>query len=97
MLFRSPPNILIQTLEPAPLLLQQLMRLAVLDQRALLHDDDLVEVQNRVEFVRDGDDGVGCEFLAQEALDLGVGLGVEAVSYGLVMRGEGGWRRLTSM
>jgi hypothetical protein len=28
----------------------------------------------------DSDDGVGWEFLAQESLDLGVGLGVETVS-----------------
>jgi hypothetical protein len=64
--------ILIQGFEPAALRLEQLVRLADLNQLALLHDDDLVEVEDGVELVRDGDDGVGCEARAEQALDVGI-------------------------
>lgn len=73
-------HILIQALEPATLLLQQLIWLTVLDETTLVHDDDFVEVEDGFELMCDSDDGVGWEFLAQESLDLGVGLGVETVS-----------------
>lgn len=60
--------IFVQTLEPTTLLLQQSMRPTVLNQRTLIHDDDFVEVENRVQSVGDGDDGVGSELLTEEAL-----------------------------
>jgi hypothetical protein len=70
-------SLLVQTLEPTPSLLQQTMRLAILDKRTAIQDDHLVEVKYRVEFVRDGDDSVRGELLADEALNNGVGCGVE--------------------
>lgn len=54
----GPTHVLIQALEPAALLFHKLVRLAVLHERALVHDDDFVEVEDSIEFVRDGDDGV---------------------------------------
>jgi hypothetical protein len=54
------------------------VRLAVFDQRALIHNDDLVEVENCVELVRHSDYGVRRKFLAEEALHGGVGGSVKA-------------------
>lgn len=71
--------ILIQRLEPTALALEKLIRLAVLDELALLHDDHLVEVKDGVELVGDGDDGVGGEAGAEHFLDVCVGGGVEAM------------------
>lgn len=54
------------------------MWLTILDQGPLVHDDDLIEVENRVETMRDGDDGVGRELAAEEALDESVRGGIQA-------------------
>ncbi len=48
------------------------MRAVILDQRAVVEDGDLVEIDDGLEFVRHGDDGVLGEFLADDALDEGV-------------------------
>lgn len=45
------------------------MRLTILYQRTTVHDDDLVEVKDGIELVRDSDYRVRCELLAQESLD----------------------------
>jgi hypothetical protein len=47
----------------------------------LLHNDDLIEVENSVELVRDSDDSMCSELLAQEALNHRVGLRVETVDH----------------
>lgn len=48
------------------------MWLTVLNKLTLIHDDDLVEVEYRVKLVRNSYEGVGREFWAQKALDVGV-------------------------
>jgi hypothetical protein len=50
--------VLIQRLEPAVLYFEERVRLAVLDESTVVHDDDFVEVEDCVELVRDCDDGV---------------------------------------
>jgi DNA-binding GntR family transcriptional regulator len=77
----QPHYVLVKALEIATLLLQELVWLAILDQRTLLHNDDLVEVENSVELVRDGDDSMCSELLAQEALNDGVRLRIETVDH----------------
>jgi hypothetical protein len=72
-------NFLIQTLEPTSLALEQLVRATVFYQLAFVHDDDFVEVEDGVEFVGDGYEGVVWEFGAQEALDVGVCCCVETM------------------
>jgi hypothetical protein len=54
------------------------MRLTVLDQRTLIHDNDLVEVKDCVEFMRDSDNSVRRKLLTQEALDNGIGGRIKA-------------------
>ena len=70
-------GILVEALEPASLAVQQLVRAAVLDELALVHDDNLVEVEYGVEFVRDGNEGVVWEAGAKKALDMGVACSIE--------------------
>jgi hypothetical protein len=77
--------IIIQLAKPTSLIFEQGIRLAILHQLAMVHDDHLVEIENRVELMRDGDDGVGRELGAQEALDVFVGVGVQTVRGELVM------------
>jgi hypothetical protein len=45
------------------------MWLTVLYECTLTHNDDLVEVENSIESVRDGNDRMGRESLAEEPLD----------------------------
>ena len=53
------------------------MRAAVLDELALVHDDDLVKIEDGVELVRDSDEGVVWEAGAKKALDMGVACSIE--------------------
>jgi len=53
------------------------VRAAVLDELALVHDDDLVEVEDGVEFVRDGNECVVWEAGAKKALNMGVACSIE--------------------
>lgn len=57
------------------------VRLAGLDDPAAVEDYDAVVVEDRVELVGDGDDGVGAEFLADDPLHDFVCLGVDAVNF----------------
>jgi hypothetical protein len=56
--FTATTTLLIQPLEPTPLLLQQSVWLAILHQTPLIHHNDFVKVENRVQFVRHSDDSV---------------------------------------
>ena len=47
-------------------------------QHAVIQDGHLVEIDDGLEFVGDGDDGMLGEFLADDALDEGVGGVVDA-------------------
>jgi hypothetical protein len=40
------------------LLLEKAVRLSILDKLTLIHDDNLIEIKDRVELVRDSNDGV---------------------------------------
>ena len=66
------------------------MRAAVLDELTLVHDYDLVEVEDGVELVRDGDEGVVGESGAKEALDVGVACSIETKALLLVLSIEQG-------
>jgi hypothetical protein len=55
----------------------------------LVHDDDFVEVEDSFELMCDSNDSVRWEFLAQESLDLGIGLGVETGSTLVWSRAKG--------
>lgn len=83
-------GIFVQALEPASLAVQQLVRAAVLDELTLVHDYDLVEVEDGVELVRDGDEGVVGESGAKEALDVGVACSIETKALLLVLSIEQG-------
>ena len=61
------------------------MRLPILNESALIHHDYLVKIQDGVEFVRDGNDGMRGEFGAQEPLNNQFGAVVEA-SRGISVR-----------
>ena len=100
----SIPPPFIQFAERAALIRQQHARVLEFLQHAVLQDGDFVEVDYCVQFVGYGDDGVAAEFLADNALDHGVGdvvhaERVEVVSVGVWIglerigwRGEGGRR-----
>lgn len=52
------------------------------DEHAFVQDGDFVEVEDRVELVRHGDDGVVGELFADDALHQGVGFAVDAAIWG---------------
>jgi hypothetical protein len=56
--FTATTTLLIQPLEPTPLLFQQPVRLAILYQTPLIHDNNFIKVENRVQFMRHSDDSV---------------------------------------
>jgi hypothetical protein len=59
------------------LAVQQLVRAAIFDKLALIHDYDFVKVQDGVELVRDSDEGVVWESGAEEALDMGIACSIK--------------------
>lgn len=73
----SPIYVFIQALKPAALLFKQAMWLAVLDQRTLVHHDNFVKVEDGVESVCDGNNGMGREPLAEQTLYNEIGCGVK--------------------
>ena len=66
---------------------EQLIRTIQFDQSPLIEHSHFIEIGNCVQFVRHGDDGVTGEFLADDALDQGVGDVVEAVRWVLSVCG----------
>jgi hypothetical protein len=74
-----PSNLLIQTLEPTTLALEQFVWRTVFYQLTFVHDDYFVVVEDGVEFVGDGYEGVVGKFGAEEALDVRICCCVEAV------------------
>lgn len=88
----------VQLPEPAVLASEQGVGAVVLRQHAVVEHGHLVEVDDGLELVRDGDDGVLGEFLADDALDESVGCVVDAVGCVSVggnewgeVRGRGEW------
>jgi hypothetical protein len=75
--FHPTTTLLIQPLEHTPLLLQQPMRLPILHQTPLIHHDHLVEIENRIQFVRHSDDSVARELLTNKALHDRIGSSVK--------------------
>ena len=59
--------------------IEECVRIVEFDQPATVKHGYLVEIEDRVEFVRNGDDGVGGEFLADHALHYFVRLAIDAV------------------
>jgi hypothetical protein len=53
------------------LLLEKTVRLPILHKLTLIHDNDLVEIKDRVKLVGDGDDGMRCESGTEQSLDNG--------------------------
>jgi len=54
------------------------MRLSILNEPTLIHDDDLIEIKDDVQFVRDGDDCVWGEFGMYKTLYKSFGAGIKA-------------------
>jgi hypothetical protein len=76
---RITSDVFVQTLEPATLALEELVRRTVLDELALVHHDDFVEVEDRVELMGNRYEGVVGELGAEELLDVRVRCMVETV------------------
>lgn len=66
---------------------EERVRLASLDDAPGVQYDDAVVIEDCVEFVRDGDDGVVAEFLADDSLHDLICLGVDAVFEAFVSHG----------
>jgi hypothetical protein len=66
--FHPTTTLLIQPLEYTPLLLKQPMWLPILDQTPVIHHHHLIEIENRIQFVRHSDDSVARELLTNKAL-----------------------------
>jgi hypothetical protein len=62
-------DIFVQALEPATLLLQEAMWLTILNKRTLVHDDNLVEIEDSIKSMRHGDDCMARKLLTQKTLN----------------------------